>query len=536
MTTNGSDSLVSSNIKDLDVTTQQGADDFLRAPEFDGGFIQAYMESIEQTHQVLGHGNLDHAGRREMSETLSGVYTMFAAIAHSASKVVFDQRVHASELKCFLKHAMNVLTPIADTEAWALTGILSNKYDYGILEAISFLCLHEKFVKVHIEMKWMKFLADICAKCQHPRHVGPQFARYLLRIAHHTNLTQEQSMEVTTEVSYRAIEKSGLLLQLLRVVTLKQDNNNVHRMVLDQLQNCPKLLRKSFKEGKPCYQVLQDLLHGRNGYPSTFPESIRTRLAAVFRLSSMASTSANIQNDKNMENRLCRKCGNSNAFDNVKLLACSRCKSAYYCSRECQLADWKQHKSRCVAGKIIPSKASQQTLNNYLDQNYFRILGAFWEKMQEWNVGRTELILDLNFCAQHGSDDSTSPALKGEYRVAITNDYLDQVDEPEWFSHFTEEAKQSILRTVRDQQERGLESHLFVVCCFSPNDGVTVCRTKLAHPITKKSMFDDDIVAAFGNRDWETLEQRLKGCFPPDVWHKWRQLSGTERENQDIDA
>jgi hypothetical protein len=26
---------------------------------------------------------------------------------------------------------------------------------------------------------------------------------------------------------------------------------------------------------------------------------------------------------------------------------CSKCKNAYYCSRECQVADWKEHTSTC---------------------------------------------------------------------------------------------------------------------------------------------------------------------------------------------
>ena len=42
-----------------------------------------------------------------------------------------------------------------------------------------------------------------------------------------------------------------------------------------------------------------------------------------------------------MEKSSCAKCGKSaNAF-------CFNCKIVQYCSRECQKADWKLHKTNC---------------------------------------------------------------------------------------------------------------------------------------------------------------------------------------------
>jgi MYND finger len=42
---------------------------------------------------------------------------------------------------------------------------------------------------------------------------------------------------------------------------------------------------------------------------------------------------------------ICCVCGKRNT--NVKLFKCSRCKIAEYCSKECQMADWKRHKTQC---------------------------------------------------------------------------------------------------------------------------------------------------------------------------------------------
>ena len=41
---------------------------------------------------------------------------------------------------------------------------------------------------------------------------------------------------------------------------------------------------------------------------------------------------------------ICDECGKES---NVKLKCCSKCKLAYYCSADCQRADWKKHKIVC---------------------------------------------------------------------------------------------------------------------------------------------------------------------------------------------
>lgn len=45
----------------------------------------------------------------------------------------------------------------------------------------------------------------------------------------------------------------------------------------------------------------------------------------------------------NKETKVCGACKSNNG----KLKACSRCESIYYCNKECQLKDWKQHKVVC---------------------------------------------------------------------------------------------------------------------------------------------------------------------------------------------
>ena len=48
--------------------------------------------------------------------------------------------------------------------------------------------------------------------------------------------------------------------------------------------------------------------------------------------------------------KICFHCGTSEEDVGRKIMSCSRCKSIYYCSRQCQKDDWKRHKKECKDG------------------------------------------------------------------------------------------------------------------------------------------------------------------------------------------
>ncbi|GFH47907.1 hypothetical protein CTEN210_04383 [Chaetoceros tenuissimus] len=53
---------------------------------------------------------------------------------------------------------------------------------------------------------------------------------------------------------------------------------------------------------------------------------------------------------------LCLACGKREQGDGSKLMKCGRCKSVSYCSRMCQMKDWKAHKSYCKIAATKPEE------------------------------------------------------------------------------------------------------------------------------------------------------------------------------------
>ena len=58
-----------------------------------------------------------------------------------------------------------------------------------------------------------------------------------------------------------------------------------------------------------------------------------------------------------IDTKVCNNCNKT--FE--KLLKCSKCKKVKYCSRECQIADWKKHKKNCEAENNGSHDDSDQT-------------------------------------------------------------------------------------------------------------------------------------------------------------------------------
>ncbi|KAG0242952.1 hypothetical protein BGW41_003117 [Actinomortierella wolfii] len=58
--------------------------------------------------------------------------------------------------------------------------------------------------------------------------------------------------------------------------------------------------------------------------------------------------------------KICRNIQNCKVRETANNLRCSRCKYAWYCSKECQVADWKSHKAEC--DEVFQFRSKQEQL------------------------------------------------------------------------------------------------------------------------------------------------------------------------------
>jgi len=88
----------------------------------------------------------------------------------------------------------------------------------------------------------------------------------------------------------------------------------------------------------------------------------------------------------------CKKEGN---------LRCNRCKAAYYCSKECQVQDWKSHKAICNASKKDSDSKENQALINFCYKNNEKFVPVSDDASKVWDQGsKYYLQKEYELCAE----------------------------------------------------------------------------------------------------------------------------------------
>ena len=81
----------------------------------------------------------------------------------------------------------------------------------------------------------------------------------------------------------------------------------------------------------------------------TFVANASKDLVADWRVSILQPVPKEAEKAAAVVKEVCAHCGKEEEVGGAPLKACARCKVQKYCSKECQKADWKQHKKSCVA-------------------------------------------------------------------------------------------------------------------------------------------------------------------------------------------
>jgi hypothetical protein len=285
-------------------------------------------------------------------------------------------------------------------------------------------------------------------------------------------------------------------------------------VIVTSLQTCLQLVKKKLNSGTQTGEILDAVIAGEDG-----PINEKAK-AGLARLQSLARLSKNNSDTKYI--KICWHCEKiETQEDSALLMKCQRCKTAYYCSKDCQAADWKIHKKTCKqfsSGVVSRSeqKTSDAIMSSFVESNYFIIAKEVYKKTQEYNVPKKELLVEIDFFGD-------APALRNEFKVCLTSGFLEVssvADVPDWFR--TDAAKKSVARYLREDYER-VTCDDMLTFSHSGNDVVNV--QTLCFPVGNvgyKSLFDE-AVESIGREDYV----RMVACLGQSITNQcFEQRSG----------
>jgi len=110
----------------------------------------------------------------------------------------------------------------------------------------------------------------------------------------------------------------------------------------------PKVIKRAVKLGWASDTTPGDLAGGHEFEIDYTPQAPMHARTAEGRSRAMTVVNLGTQNDDISNVSCCSNPGCTGGSQRVAAMSkCARCKLAMYCSRECQVADWKRHKKQC---------------------------------------------------------------------------------------------------------------------------------------------------------------------------------------------
>jgi hypothetical protein len=378
------------NGRKLDLDSKKGADEFVDT--FGTAFTSASLTATDdREHQFA--------------------YTMMKAVADTTSREKIESEIPESELRTFVEHALDTLDTLSTDRKWLRSGTVSTRHELLLSAILSFL-KHPSFVKIVISNEVMEAVAKFYASRKknktHNNYVAeiiPMLVNNVIKI-----LRQEG---LTTEKAFGTTEKTGLLGQCIRCAPVE---HKFSANILTALQTCSHLVKKKLKSGTPTGDILDAVIAGKDGPINEKAKSSLVRLQSLALLSNCADE-CNVVKE-------CHHCEKTETqMDGALLMKCQRCKVTYYCSKDCQVADWRSHKEWCKAQASRKEsrsavKTSQMTTNAFLTSNYFDIVKEVYKKSKEFKVPKEELLVEIDFYGD-------APALRNEIKVWLTSGLLE---------------------------------------------------------------------------------------------------------------
>jgi len=516
------------NGRTVDVETQHGANYFIN---FGGA------ESFEYFSQNLEHAKEIYErveGRRNKRLTtqekheLDVFYATAAAITGSADPETFA-KIPASEIEIYVNHTVEQIEKKTRDDHWVRNGTLVDMHEKAMIYGWIDLCMHAMPCKLAFEGSFFKVLAKFAAA---PRAVVPDDAESIAMIVANAvvSVVFNKAILSSPEKAFKKLESCGMLSQFIRLSVSHRLDSCSRSGVLklyDELILCSSFIKKKFVKNEACGDITMSILANPSLRNHPVVPKLHT-IRAFLDLSGVPTgVPAPLQSLKGGM-KICRFCSkNEHTLEfQQSLRKCSRCKCTYYCSKECQKADWKSHKLTCQPAKnseVKQMEFTENTVLSFVKNNYCSIMKEIVKVTDETGKTKGDLLLEIDFATPPGHS-GMAPAFKSppEFTIALAKDYFEgsRPNEPDWFYKNEDRGTyqrnvDNVFRVLKDTYGRLTDDHLLGFI-RSPTGDSGCYRLAFATPI-KKQMFSEEAVVASRKAIQDEDFAHLESIFGEDT-------------------
>ena len=343
-----------------------------------------------------------------------------------------------SEWKFWFIHVIIQLRKLQTSPQWKQDGELDMD-DTLMLRICHLILKHSNDLKLsersfHVPKEFFQELAS-CIDVLSPRLPNSDSIQYFVMCA--SLLVQDSDSNI-----WKIIEKSGLLVQILRCSTNPIKDMNIIVSFYYQLTKQLSFIQKKFKPGQPCRNIAHKILVGEEGYSNPDPRVLNF-LQTISKLAGGTNQDLLLNHPKRLKCNFC----NTTVLENL-MRDCGKCQMVSYCSKECQRKDWQSHKQNCDQNSGLRRKNCDKYANmvgKFLDDHHDKISAKTKKTMNETGYTIDELMLELNFAAD---ESGIVPALSNPPQFEILN--IENFLQTRCTSHLWEDSK-SMIRDLKHE-------------------------------------------------------------------------------------
>jgi len=431
----------------------------------------------------------------EDKEIIFGQCSFLSDVAFKASRNVFCNVVPESEITCWLSYAVSEFKRMATDPHWIATGELE-QHDASIFPVCSSILEYPVAVALAFESKLFHALGTFVKARKSAGNLLPsedisQWVICIVVSAFKVATLKVDNKWHPPEGFFEKFESSGILEQFLRCCgTFSEDIDSHLIHFLNELQSCVSFLHKSFKKGQPCGDVLIAILQGKYGSQVKRP-TVFSRLQAISRLVEAIGMSKKENTKMTKSCHHCNKSDSSDAFQ-ASLMKCARCKITFYCSKECQRADWKLHKGTCMPAGTKPQMKHVENMETvvkiFARKFYILVMIKMVEACKGTDLKKKDVLVELDYTA---NKDGFVPALQEPpiFTVVPTQDYINS-SRTNWFGRRIDpQSHKQYVAAIRNTHHKMTSRNLLLLVNFN---GTIACWK-----MDVQGMYTDELFEAF---------------------------------------